>query len=87
MTISWRQILIVISLTLFSLVVYMLIGLILMNYDDSYETKKGEYWSLTSMTLTEKASYIGLNLWHLINLTAIIYVIFRLTKRNKKNAL
>jgi large-conductance mechanosensitive channel len=51
-----------------------------MGYDDFYDESKGPYWSLESMTNTEKITYIGLNVWHVINFVAIGIVIYRIIK-------
>ena len=55
-----------------------------MNYDDFYDKSKGEYWSLESMDFWQKVNYIGLNVWHLINLIAIVIVIYGIVKEIKK---
>ena len=78
-----KNLLIGIGIIIFDFVVYIILGLLLMNYDDFYDESKGEYWSLQSMTLWEIMNYIGLNLWHLINLIAIGYIIYRIVKRMK----
>lgn len=52
----------------------------LMGYDDFYDESKGAYWSFDSMSIWQKANYIGLNVWHLINLVALGYVIYRFVK-------
>lgn len=41
-------------LIILDLFVYVALGMLLMNYDDFYDESKGEYWSLKSMTLSEK---------------------------------
>ncbi|WP_341225570.1 hypothetical protein [uncultured Arcticibacterium sp.] len=82
-----KNILIAIGIILFDLSVYVFLGLLLMNYDDFYDESKGEYWSLESMDFWQKANYIGLNIWHLINLIVIGYVIYRVIKIIRKNAL
>jgi hypothetical protein len=56
-----------------------------MNYDDFYDESEGEYWSLGSMTMSEKATYIGLNVWHLVNLVALGFIIYRIARRFKKD--
>ena len=67
------------------LAVYLVLGMLLMNYDDFYDESKGEYWSLSSMTMSEKAiTYIGLNVWHVINVVAIGYVLYRIVKTSRK---
>jgi len=82
-----KNILIGIGIVIFDLAVYVVLGLLLMNYVDFYDESKGEYWSLESMTSWQKLNYIGLNLWHLINLLLIGYVIYRIIKELRKNAL
>lgn len=84
---SVKNILISIGVILFDLIVYIVLGMLLMNYDDFYDESKGEYWSLESMTFWQKANYIGLNLWHIINVIIIGYVIYRVIKMIRKNAL
>ena len=69
-----------IGFILIDLVVYVILGLLLMNYDDFYDESKGPYWSLESMTTTQKITYIGLNVWHVVNVIIIGYVIYRIVK-------
>lgn len=73
-----KNLLIGIGIILLDLVVYMILGLLLMSYDDFYDESKGEYWSLESMTFWQKVNYIGLNIWHLVNLILMAFVIFKL---------
>lgn len=85
MTISWKHIILGIGVVIIDLAVYKLLGLLLMNYDDFYTEDKGEYWSLASMTTSEKITYIGLNVWHVINVLGIVYIGYRLTRKLKKH--
>jgi hypothetical protein len=75
------------GLIIFDLAVYIVLGLLLMNYDDFYDENKGEYWSLGSMTASQKATYIGLNIWHVVNIIIIGYVIYRIIKIVRNNVL
>ena len=84
---SIKNILITFGLILFDLFVYLVLGLLLMNYDDFYDESKGEYWSLESMNFWQKVNYIGLNTWHLVNLIVIGYVIYKIIKEIRKNPL
>jgi len=54
-----------------------------MNYDDFYDESEGEYWSLSSMTTSEKVTYFGLHMWHLINLIGIGFLIYSIVKKIK----
>lgn len=75
-----KHIFITIAIILFDLFIYMVLGVALMRYDDSYDESKGEYWSWGSLTTFDKVAVIGLNIWHLINLCAIIFVIYKITQ-------
>ena len=56
------------------LFVFIILGLLLMGYDDSYDSSKGEYWSLASMNLTEKIIYICYNAWIILNIIGLVYI-------------
>ncbi len=81
-----KNILIVVGIIIFDFIVYVFLGLMLMNYDDFYDESKGEYWSLQSMDFWQKVNYIGLDVWNLINLIAIGYIIYRIVKEIKKRS-
>ncbi len=83
MTISWKHIISGIGIVVIDLAVYIILGLLLMNYDDFYNVSEGQYWSLASMTTTEKTAYIGLQFWHVINVCGILYILYRLTQKQK----
>lgn len=76
-----KVILISFAIIIFDFAVYLVLGMLLMNYDDFYYDSEGEYWSLSSMTISEKATYIGLNVWHVVNVMAAGYIIFRIIKK------
>lgn len=76
---------IVIIIIIIDVGVYLFFGLLLMNYDDFYDESEGEYWSLESMTFWEKVNYIAFELWNILNLIAIIYIIYRMIKWMKKH--
>jgi hypothetical protein len=83
----WRIALIVI-LVLVNAFIYIVFGLLLMNYDDFYDESKGEYWSLESMNQTERLTVYGLQFWNIVNVIAIGYIVYRIIKHyRKKNVL
>jgi|GEM_PF-1038249 len=82
-----KNIAIGIGLIIFDIAVYIVLGLLLMNYDDFYDESKGEYWSLESMTASQKATYIGLNFWHIVNIIIFGYLIYRIIKIVRNNVL
>lgn len=79
-----KNILIAVGIIILDLAIYLVLALLLMNYDDFYDESKGEYWSLESMTFWQKVNYIGFNIWQIINLIAIGYIIYRIIKEIKK---
>ncbi len=83
---SGKIILIGVGIVLADLFVYLVIGTLMMGYDDTYNESKGEYLSLASMTAYEQVIYLGMQVWNVLNILAIGYIIYRLTRKNK-NAL
>jgi hypothetical protein len=63
--------------------VFIILGLLLMGYDDSYDSSKGEYWSLASMNLTEKIIYICYNGWIILNIIGLVYIGRKIYRRQK----
>lgn len=57
--------------------VYVVIGLLLMDYDDSYDAAKGAYWSLGSMTPRQQAVYIALHVWHVVNVGVLVNLVYK----------
>lgn len=62
------------------LVLYVFLAFQLLNYEDSYNKSKGAFYSLSSMTDTEKLSYIGFKIWIVLNFALILYLASRLIK-------
>lgn len=69
------------------LALYIIIGLILLNYEDTWDSTKGYYWSLGGMTLLEKVAYISYYILIVINILIIIYLSFKFFKYLKKRFL
>jgi len=63
--------------------VFIIIGLLLMGYDDSYDSNKGEYWSLASMNSTEKIIYICYNGWIILNIIGLVFIGRKIYRRQK----
>lgn len=78
---SIRNILIGTVIIIIDLAIYLFLGVMLMDYDDFYDESKGAYFSLESMTTAQKINYIGFNIWGIINLIVICYIIYRLIKK------
>jgi hypothetical protein len=75
-----------IGIILIDLAVYIFLGLLLMSYDDFYDESKGEYWSWESLSDFDKAVVIGLNIWHVVNILAVLYISYKAFKLIKQRA-
>jgi len=84
-----KQVLIGLAIVAVDIFVFIILGLLLMNYDDFYDSSKGEYWSLASMNPTEKVVYICYNIWVVLNIIGLLYIgykIYRNLSESKKYA-
>ena len=66
--------------------IFVVLGLLQMQYDDFYDESKGEYWSLASMNMQEKIYYFALQFWIILNIIGLVYIGRKIYKRikNKK---
>ena len=71
--------------------IYIVLGFLLMQYEDFFDDSKGEYYSLASMNLTEKTIYICYNIWIVLNIIGFIYILVyigkNIYKRTKQDSL
>ena len=63
--------------------VFIVLGILQMDYDDNYDSSKGEYWSLESMNKRQLIFYILLQLWNVLNVIAVIFIGIKIYKRIK----
>lgn len=63
--------------------IYMILGVLQMDYDDNYDSSKGEYWSLASMNKLQLLFYLLLQLWNIINIIGLIFIGRTIYKRIK----
>jgi len=63
--------------------VYIVLGILQMDYDDNYNSSKGEYWSLSSMNKWQLVFYFLLQLWNIINIIGLIFIGKKIYKRIK----
>ena len=83
MKITWKHIAIGFGIVVADVIIYIVLGLLLMNYEDNYSESEGEYWSLASMTTSEKITYIGLQILFAINVLGVAYCVYWLAKKLK----
>jgi hypothetical protein len=61
--------------------IYIILGLLLMNYEDFYDESKGAYWSFESMNSYQKKVYIAYNIWVVIHLLFALYLIIQFIRK------
>lgn len=83
MKVNMKKAIIWITIIMIDLLIYIILGLLLMGYDDFYDESKGEYWSLASMTTSQKIVYILYNFWILLNICTVLYLIVRAFRKEK----
>ncbi|WP_298239175.1 hypothetical protein [uncultured Algibacter sp.] len=76
-----KQILFFILFIIIDLALWIIIGLVILNYEDFYDESKGKYFSLSSMTTIEKIAYFSYYIWIILNVVLIIYFAYRLIKK------
>lgn len=86
-SITFKRIIKSIVVILVDLAVYLVLGLLMMSYDDFYDESKGEYWGLESMTHFDKAVVFGMYSWHAINLVVICLIVYKFVKALRKRKL
>lgn len=81
------KILLIVLFIAADLFVYVVLGLLFMNYTDFYDESKGPWMSLESMTFGEKMNYFGIILWQIVNFALIIWLVYlgykKLKNRNQ----
>ena len=65
--------------------IFILLGVLLMGYEDQYDVSKGEYWSLGSMSTSEKIIYLSFYAWIILNIVAAIFILTGIYKKWKYN--
>lgn len=81
--IRFIHILVFIGILIVDLVVYIFLGLLLMNYEDNYDSSKGEFWSWASMNSTDRIIFIGYTSWNVLNWIGILYFVRKIIRKLK----
>jgi hypothetical protein len=66
------------------LLVFLILGILLMSYDDNYNSAKGEYWSLASMNRIEQLIYLAFHSWVILNIFALGYLGYQIYRLRAK---
>jgi hypothetical protein len=68
-------------ISLIDVSIYIILGLLLMNYEDFYDESKGAYWSLESMNSVQKKVYFVYNIWVTIHLLFALYLVIQFIRK------
>lgn len=74
---SEKKILVSILFIIADLTIYLLLGLLMMQYDDFYDETKGGYWSWDSMSSFDRMVFVSLQFWNIINILIVLYLAYR----------
>jgi hypothetical protein len=83
---QWIKIIIGIFILLFDFFIGLVLGVLMMDYDDSYQESKGEYWSWDSMNTFQKSVSVGINIWWFVNLILFVCILYKFLKRTNYSA-
>lgn len=59
------------------LAIYIFLGLVILNYEDFYDESEGPYFSLGSMTIGEKISYVLIHIWYVLHILLLFYLLYK----------
>jgi len=76
-----RRIVIAFVVILLDLFVYLLLGIMLMAYDDFHDSSKGIYGSWESMTSFDKTIQIIFYVWNFINILTLTFIAYKFYKK------
>jgi hypothetical protein len=66
------------------LAVYASLGVMMMGYDDHYNGDPAQWGAWHTLSAFDKKVFITLDAWHVVNVTALGYVLFKTSKRFRK---
>ena len=78
-----RKLNLYLSIVVINLLLYLVLTFGLVNYEDAFDGSKGEFYSLSSMEITEIICFLSLILWYVINSILLCMVVFKLWRKKK----
>jgi hypothetical protein len=78
-----RKLNLYLSIVVINLLLYLVLTFGLVNYEDAFDGSKGEFYSLSSMEITEIICFLSLILWYVINSILLCLVLFKLWRKKK----
>lgn len=67
--------------------IYLVLGILQMDYDDSYQGPESEYGSLASINSRQLLFYFLLQFWNILNVIGLVLIagkVFKLLKQEKQ---
>jgi len=65
------------------LFIYIVFGVLQMDYEDHWDQTKGAFGSFSSMNTWQLTFYVALQLWNVINFIGLLFMVRRLYNRMK----
>ena len=69
------------AIIVFDVIVYFILAILLMSYEDNYDVSKGEMWSWGSMNSNDKIIYVGFVFWCILNVLVLLLLLIKLYKK------
>jgi hypothetical protein len=85
LTFNWKYFLIGLLIVAIDLAVYICLGVARMSYEDFYEGPAEHYGDWYTLSAFDKKVAVGLITWNIINVAAILFIIFRFVKQIRSN--
>lgn len=71
----------IVFLAIFDIFIFILCGIFMMGYDDSYSETQGEYFSFSSMKMKYKIVWGFYNFWIVLNVMFLLYILYKIYKK------
>lgn len=75
---------IIIIIILIDISIYIILGTLLMEYEDFYDGSQGEFYSFNSLTRNQKFFLLAFWSWNGFNILTISFLAFRVIRKIKK---
>jgi hypothetical protein len=82
----WKKALLAGSILLLDLVILLVLGVLMMDYDDSYDGPSTEYGAWHTMTPIQRGISASHSLWLGVNALALVALVYWLVKRRTQHS-
>lgn len=83
----WKKALLAGSILLVDLIILLGLGILMMDYDDSYQGPSTEYGAWHTMTPLQRGIFASHSLWVGVNVLALVALMYWVVKRRAKRSI